>query len=271
MLIPGVHFTLFKFQRPDLFEPLPQVPTTLNKKRKLEVAEETTDTETSAEKPKCRSTNETTNSQLTDLIPLENIEVIYHCAPVFEDYTTRELRLSDAFRQALHEQLVDVNFQPCSLFDLETAQYRPEDGYKVRLVNYRLSDNHKIFQNDAVCSLYRWYSNIQTGGHVLKTPERSYHPYIESPVGGKETPLSPEYQGKVLPKVSHRESIQRGSKDRTNVLRLWDGIEGLEEEVLCAIAGVSSGHQDSGRLDGEKGETGEVHQLQKGKSRVSHA
>ena len=48
-----------------------------------------------------------------------------------------ELHLSDPFRQALREQLVDVKFQPCSLFDLHTAQYVPGDDDIVRAIELR--------------------------------------------------------------------------------------------------------------------------------------
>ena len=99
-----------------------------NKKRKLEAEE------TGSEKPGCRAANEITNFQLTNIIPLEYIEVMYHGAPVFDNVEAEELHLSDAFHQALCERLGDVNFQPCSLFDLHTAQYVPEDVILVRLI-----------------------------------------------------------------------------------------------------------------------------------------
>ena len=128
MLASGVHFTLLKFSRPNGFEPLPQTPATPYKKRKLEAEE------TSSEKPGYRAAKEISNSQLADLIPLEYIEVMYHAAPVFDNVEAEELHLSDAFRQALHERLDDINFQPCSLFDLHTAQYAPEGCTPVRLI-----------------------------------------------------------------------------------------------------------------------------------------
>ena len=117
MLISGVYFTLFKFKRPEGFESLPQTPDTSNKKQKLEAEESSTG------KPKCWAAKEISNSKLASLIPLEYVEVIYHNAPVFDDIQAQDLRLSDAFRQALRERLDDFNFQPCSLFDLRSAQY----------------------------------------------------------------------------------------------------------------------------------------------------
>lgn len=39
MFVPGVHFTLLKFKRPNPFNPLAQAPTAPNKKRKLEAEE----------------------------------------------------------------------------------------------------------------------------------------------------------------------------------------------------------------------------------------
>ena len=128
MLVSGVYFTLFKFKRPEVLEPPPQAPTVSNKKRKLEVEDEND----SAKESKCQVSREISNSKLKNLIPLESIEVVYHKAPVFDDFDAGELHLSDPFRQALHEQLGDVNFQPCSLFNLHTAQYVPEDSDIVR-------------------------------------------------------------------------------------------------------------------------------------------
>ena len=131
MLISGVYFTLLKFERPEGFKPFPQAPDTSNKKRKLEAEESITG------KPKRRAAKEITNSQLASMIPSECIEVIYHSAPVFDDIEARDLRLSDAFRQALRERLDDVGFQPCSLFDLRSAQYVPNDGKLVRSTEFR--------------------------------------------------------------------------------------------------------------------------------------
>lgn len=71
-------------------------------------------------------------------------------------------------------------------------------------------------------------------GDVPKTPKRRMHPYVESPVEGKEAPVSPEYRGNVSSKVVQRESLQRESKDRTNLFRLWSDGEGSEEGVLDA-------------------------------------
>ena len=129
MLVPGVYFTLLKFRRPNFFEPLSQAPAASSKKRKLvEVGE------TDSERPECQAAREMSNSQLIDLIPLEFIEVIHHGAPVFADVKAQELHLSDAFRHTLHMQLDDVDFQPCSLFDLHTAQHMPGDRGQVRVI-----------------------------------------------------------------------------------------------------------------------------------------
>jgi len=128
MFVSAVYFTLLRFERPGDFKPLTQAPDTSNKKRKLEVEESATG------KPKCRAAKEISDSQLTSVIPLECVQVVYCKAPVFEDYRAQDLRLSDAFRQVLRERLDDVNFQPCSLFDLHSAQYVPSDEALVRQV-----------------------------------------------------------------------------------------------------------------------------------------
>ena len=126
MLVPGAYFTMLKFKQPKDFKPLPQGPDTSNKKRKLRPEE------SGAGEPKYRAAVKINEAQLIALIPPECVEVIYHGAPVFDDIQARELRLSDAFRQALRERLDDVDFQPCSLFDLHSAQYVPGDRDLVR-------------------------------------------------------------------------------------------------------------------------------------------
>jgi hypothetical protein len=134
MLISGAYFTLFKFVRPEVFEPLPHALEASNKKRKLEAEEAITGL------PKSRPAKEISDYQLIGSIPLENVEVVYHNAPVFEDIEALDpgLHLSDAFRQALCKQLDDVSFQPCSLFNLHTAQYAPDDEDIVCLTNLRV-------------------------------------------------------------------------------------------------------------------------------------
>lgn len=126
MLVSGVYFTMLEIKHPKGFEPLPQDPGAPTKKRKLE------DGERDTEEPERRPASHIQDSQLVDLIPLEYVEVIYHRAPVFDDFHAWDLRLSDAFRQALCERLDDVNFQPCSLFDLRSAQYVQNDKHLVR-------------------------------------------------------------------------------------------------------------------------------------------
>ena len=136
MLVPGVYFTLLKFKRPEDFEPLARASGASNKKRKLGAEEFAT-----TGKPKCWAAKEISNSQLAKLIPLEYVEVMYHSAPVFEDIQARDVRLSDAFRQALRERLDDTTLQPCSLFDLHSAQYAPMDKDVVRSIEPR-ADRH---------------------------------------------------------------------------------------------------------------------------------
>jgi len=126
MLVPGAYFTMLKFKQPKDFKPLLQGSNISNKKRKLGAEE------SDIGEPEYRAAVEINDTQLAALIPLECVEVVYHGAPVFDDIQARDLRLSDAFRQALRERLDDVDFQPCSLFDLRSAQYVPGDSDLVR-------------------------------------------------------------------------------------------------------------------------------------------
>ena len=152
MLIPGVYFTVLKFKRPNGFKPLPQGPDSSNKKRKLRDEErdaEERDAEDAGDRntgePECRTATKISNLQLVTLIPLEYVEVVYYNAPVFDDVQARDLRLSDAFRQALRDRLDDVNFQPCSLFNLRSAQYTPNDDDLVSLIEFCVICYSRVF------------------------------------------------------------------------------------------------------------------------------
>ena len=120
MLVSGVYFSVLKFNHPGSFKPLHQAS---KKGGKPE------DNVSETGKPKSPVAGAITDAQLAALIPLEYVEVIHHNVPVFNDTQARGLHLSDAFRQALFERLNDINFQPCSLFNLRSAQYtqRAED------------------------------------------------------------------------------------------------------------------------------------------------
>ena len=98
----------------------------------------------------------------------------------------------------------------------------------------------------------KWYFDMGNGS-APKTPERpGLHPYAESPIKEKDVPISPEYKGKASSEVGHRKSLQRKSKDRTNLLRSWAGGDGSEEGALGAAGGVGSSHlKGSGDSDGE--------------------
>ena len=110
---------LLKFEHPESFKPLPQVPDTPKKKRKLGAG----GSATASGKPRCQAATRISNLQLAGLIPMEHIQVIYHNTPTFDDTDAQHLYLSNVFRQALCERLDDVDFQPCSLFDLHNAHY----------------------------------------------------------------------------------------------------------------------------------------------------
>ena len=171
MLVSGVYFTLFKFTRPETFETLPQAPAASRKKRKLE-AEEVAD---GTNEPSCQVAKEISNSKLMDMIPLEYVDVVYPRAPVFSDINAGELHLSDPFRQALHERLVDVNFQPCSLFDLHTAQYVPEDLGIVRSIESETDQRSQSLPGSGyVCNIHLVCKNKERG--YPKDPRASAAP-----------------------------------------------------------------------------------------------
>ena len=69
----------------------------------------------------------TTDSQLSDVIPLDCVEIVYFAMPVFVDLRAQHAYLSDGFRQAPHECLDGIHLQPCLLFDLQAAQFSQED------------------------------------------------------------------------------------------------------------------------------------------------
>lgn len=96
-----------------------------------------------------------------------------------------------------------------------------------------------------------WYTEVR----VLGTPKKSSHPYFESPIRGEgeETPLSPEYKGKVPSEVGCRKSLRRKTKDHTNVARvLWAGHGSAEEGVLTTAQDMgSSDREGPGSSDGE--------------------
>ena len=255
MLVSGIYFTMLKFRCPNDFEPLPQGSNTSNKKRKLEPrksgepGEPGEPKEPATGKPECMAANRISNLQLDTLIPSEYVEVIYHNAPVLDDIQARDIRLSDAFRQALRERLDDINFQPCSLFDLRSAQYMPNDEdlvspIELHLVRYSRASS----QNKAKVSVSRWYSRARAEG-CPKTPKQQRQPYVESPINNKEAPLSPEYKGKAVG-VGSRKSLQRMSKDVTNFLRSANRQE--EDANLDQVEDASSDQVEDASSDQEE-------------------
>ena len=126
MFICGPFFSLFRFTRPENLRPLPDgvaEPGPSSKKRKLDDQfAEYRNTLT-----KLSTVKDTTNSQLSYMIPIDCVEVAYHAVPVFVDLRARHVHLSDGFRQALRECLDGIDLQPCSLFDLQAAQFPRED------------------------------------------------------------------------------------------------------------------------------------------------
>lgn len=129
MLIVGIYFTLFKFSRPDHFEPLLEESDPEPKRQKFETGDSRTG------KPKWKGAKSIDDSKLSDLIPLECISVLYPNAPVFIDPRDWDLQLSDAFRMALNDRLNEAKFQPCSLFDVRGAQYALGIEHSVRHSN----------------------------------------------------------------------------------------------------------------------------------------
>ena len=260
MLVSGAYFSMLKFTHPEEFEPLPEEPVTPHKKRKRQAKV------SGSGEPKCQAAKDITNPQLVALIPPEHVEVIYHKAPVFDDTQARHLRLSDAFRQALRERLDDIDFQPCSLFDLRSAQYMQNDNDLVRMVEPRVLRHSQPPQEAARHSISEWYSRAKAEVGP-KTPHRTWQgPYVESPINGnlKEALLSPEFKGKASG-VGARRTLQRKSKDIVNLFRSVSK-QGRDtnsyQEVLSAEGNVGGSRQD------EFGCTEEVEDEGEGSSRL---
>lgn len=118
------------------------------------------------------------------------------------------------------------------------------------LFNHQLLNTHGIFQNSAKRVIFDWYGGMRRQG----TPKKLSNPYFESPIGGKggETPLSPEYKGKVPSEVGRRKSLRK-TKDHTNVARvLWADPGGAEEGALDTAQDVGSSDRESSvSSDGE--------------------
>jgi len=74
----------------------------------------------------------------------------------------------------------------------------------------------------------------------LRTPNRQWQPYVESPFDNKEGLISPEFKGKASG-VGSRESLQRKSKDLVNYLRSADRPGG--------DVGLNKGRFGSGNVD----------------------
>ena len=136
MFIVGIYFTLFKFSRPDEFQPLPQESDPRSKRQKFETGDSKTG------KPKWTAAKDISDFKLADLIPRECISIPYPNAPVFIDARDWDLQLSDAFRLALNDRLNEAKFQPCSLFDIRGAQYTPSVEDSVRPSNTLSTTRH---------------------------------------------------------------------------------------------------------------------------------
>lgn len=202
MFICGTLFSLFKFTRPKKFPSLsgvPAEPGPSSKKRKLDdQLAEHRDPLT-----KLTTAKATTDSQLSDVIPLDCVEVVYHAVPVFVDLRAQHAYLSDGFRQALRECLDGIDLQPCSLFDLQTAQFSPEDA-RTRLVcllgdDILIASVDPFLQYDATEILATWYEEARAiPGGVSQTPSRKSEkssPYDET------SPIRHPRTGEVIPEA----------------------------------------------------------------------
>ena len=228
MFICGARFSLFRFTRPKKSPPLPEVSTELGPPSKKQNADDQW-AEYRDALTKLTTANATTNSQLSDAIPLNCVEVAYHAVPVFADLRAQHAHLSDGFRQALRECLDGINLQPCSLFDLQAAQFSRED-IRSDLVCLLASDTPATFvdpfvQHEATAMLTEWYAGVNVNhSDVFRTPSRKSEkssPYDEtSPIRHPrtgaiipETESSPEfkYKGRNT-EIEPRTSIPRKVK-----------------------------------------------------------
>lgn len=145
IFICGVYFSLFRFTRPGYLLPFPEEEMVeagpSSKKRRLDDQHEEHQHEENQHEEhrheehhnvlkKFKRATDIKNPQLSQMLPLNCVEVVYHGVPVFEDIRAPKVHLSDGFRQALRDCLAGIDLQPCSLFELQTVQF--SQGEKVR-------------------------------------------------------------------------------------------------------------------------------------------
>ena len=199
MFICGTFFSLFRLTRPENLPRLPEEftePGPSSKKRKLD--------DQSAEYrnvlARLSTAKGTSDSQLSNMIPMGYIEVVYHAVPVFVNLRARQVHLSDGFRQALRQCLDGIDLQPCSLFDLQTAQFLREDaGDEVVCPSSNMSVSFfdLLTQDEATKLLAQWYKNA-TVSDSPQTPSRKSEkksPYDET------SPLYNPRTGKIIPEM----------------------------------------------------------------------
>lgn len=266
MLIVGIYFTLFKFNRPGDSKPIPQEPGP--KRQKFGTGDSSTG------QPKRRTAKDIDDSELAKLIPPECTSVLFPNAPVFVDAQDWDLQLSDAFRLALNGRLDKVSFQPCSLFDLRGAQYTPDIIDSVRPSNtFSLLVTRRFPQSLVEKAIANWYATAETeGGPKTPKPVRPNGFYYESPVGAEESPETPGYKGRAVT-IGIRQSLPRAAKiEIGRDLFTLAGRQGNDEELGIGESsgtGNVSGDLQEGFGDEDFGESGEESWCRKGKRKAA--
>lgn len=195
VFICGVYFSLFKFTRPGYLQPLPEVvePGSSSKRRRLDNQHG----EYHETLKKLKSVKDISNSRLSDMVPLECVEVVYHCLPVFENIRDPQIHLSDGFRQALRDCLAGIKLQPCSLFELQTVQFSQAESGLVRSPgNLTVICIDLSTQNTGIWAFTSWY---EAAKEMNRTPPRKSE---RRSVYDESSPIVHQRTGEVIPERS---------------------------------------------------------------------
>ena len=191
--ICGVYFSLFRFTRPTYLQPFAEEvvePGPSPKKCKLDYQHG----EFHNVLRKLKRVQDITNPQLSNMLPLECVEVVCHSVPVFEDIRAPQVHLSDGFRQALRDCLAGIDFQPCSLFELQTVQFSQGEGGLVRsLGNVVIACADSLTQRNGVRALTSWYDAARGAD---QTPPRRTN---QKSVYDESSPIVHQRTGEVIP------------------------------------------------------------------------
>jgi len=158
-LLESTYFTLFKFGRPDNFEPLPQEPDPQPKRQGLNLAILVLGSQ-SGERPRALETPS----------PLKWISMRYLGAPVLVGAQDRDLQLSDPFHLVLNDRLDGDRVSALLIVWSPGAQYIPSIEGSVCL----------IYRPSLSGSLRTWWFGWRNGSPSGTQPRRVKEPRIQT-------------------------------------------------------------------------------------------